>query len=90
VDQVAPFTAAAAVLTSFDPSSLRPAGEVEDPDLAMGDLLLECRRAEEEEGQHWQLEEFARRTALLRLGQEDKELHRALAANQEQLPDDPV
>jgi hypothetical protein len=87
---VPPFTAAAAVLTSFDPASLRPAGEVEDPDLALGDLLLECRPAGEEEHQRWQLEEFARRNALLRLGHEEDGLRRALNANAGQLPDDPV
>lgn len=88
---VSPFRAAAAVLTSFDPATLRPAGEVEDPDQALGELLLDCEPAGAGGAPTcWTMEDSARRETLLRLAREPDGLHRALAANFGQRPEDPV
>ena len=83
VPPVPPFLAAAAVLTSFDPASLCPAGEVADRDEALGELLLNSEpMSGSDAGDRWQLEDAARREVLHQLGRRGK-LREALLANED-------
>ncbi|ESW81889.1 hypothetical protein X770_29095 [Mesorhizobium sp. LSJC269B00] len=87
---IPPFKAAAAVLTNFDPAALQPAGDVEDRDMALADLLLECEPvADFDKSRRWQLEDAPRREALYQLGRRPDGLRMALAANAEH-PQDAV
>ena len=83
------FRRAAAVLSSYDPATLRPAGEGFGEELAISYLLPESERVIDARGRPaWTLNAAVRRRTLRRLGDREAILH-ALEANPER-PDDPI
>jgi len=77
----AAFRAAAAVLTSFDPTTLRPAWGTAEPDQAFVELRDDAVLVEDNEGRsRWALLAFVRRQVLESLGTQ-RRMVEALAAN---------
>ena len=82
------FREAAAVLSSFNPVTLRPVGEADPDSLAISYILPDSERVVLEDGSDgWSLTELIRRRTLERLGTREA-MANALAANPDR-PDDP-